>query len=215
MDREDVRFRSVDAECAGWLYRPTDSDDGDVPCVVLAHGFGGVKEARLDAYAERFAAAGYAALVFDYRHHGDSAGEPRLLIDIGRQHDDWRAAIAHARGLDGVDANRIVAWGDVLLRGPRGRDGRRRPPLAAVIAQSPYMSGVAVLRSAGVAHNLRLTAAAMRDVVAGRRGGARPMAVVGPPGSVAAMASPDASPATWRCSRRATSGRTASCPAGR
>ena len=110
MDREDVRFRSVDAECAGWLYRPADSD-GDVPCVVLAHGFGGVKEARLDAYAERFAAAGYAALVFDYRHHGDSAGEPRLLIDVGRQHADWRAAIAYARALDGVDANRIVAWG--------------------------------------------------------------------------------------------------------
>ena len=102
MNREDVRFRSVDAECAGWLYRPADAED-DVPCVVLAHGFGGVKEARLDAYAERFADAGYAALVFDYRHHGDSAGEPRLLIDVGRQHDDWRAAIAHARGLDGAD----------------------------------------------------------------------------------------------------------------
>ncbi len=66
--------------------------------------------------------------------------------------------------------------------------------IAAVIAQSPYMSGVAVLRSAGVAHNLRLSAAAMRDVVAGRRGGARPMAVVGPPGSMAAMTSPDAEP---------------------
>ena len=35
--------------------------------------------------------------MFDYRHFGDSGGEPRLLIDIGRQHDDWRAAIAYAR----------------------------------------------------------------------------------------------------------------------
>ena len=193
MDREDVRFRSVDAECAGWLFRPADSDD-DVPCVVLAHGFGGVKEARLDAYAERFADAGYAALVFDYRHHGDSAGEPRLLIDVGRQHDDWRAAIAHARGLDGVDANRIVAWGTSFSGGHVVEIAATDHRIAAVIAQSPYMSGVAVLRSAGVAHTLRLTAAAMRDVVAGRRGGARPMAVVGPPGSVAAMASPDAEP---------------------
>ena len=79
--------------------------------MVLAHGFGGVKEARLDAYAERFAAAGYAALVFDYRHFGDSGGEPRLLIDIGRQQADWRAAIAFARALEGVDGERIALWG--------------------------------------------------------------------------------------------------------
>lgn len=193
MNREDVRFRSGDADCAGWLYRPADAED-DVPCVVLAHGFGGVKEARLDAYAERFAAAGYAALVFDYRHHGDSAGEPRLLIDVGLQHDDWRAAIAHARGLEGVDANRIVAWGTSFSGGHVVEVAATDHRIAAVIAQSPYMSGVAVLRSAGPAHNLRLTAAALRDVVAGRRGGARPMAVIGPPGSVAAMTSPDAEP---------------------
>jgi alpha/beta superfamily hydrolase len=31
---------------------------------------------RLDAYAEAFAEAGYHALVFDYRHFGDSEGEP-------------------------------------------------------------------------------------------------------------------------------------------
>jgi len=51
---------------------------------VLAHGFGGVREARLDAFAERFGDAGLAALVFDYRYFGASTGEPRQLIDIGR-----------------------------------------------------------------------------------------------------------------------------------
>ncbi len=35
---------------------------------------------RLDAYAERFAAAGMAALVFDCRHFGASSGEPRPLL---------------------------------------------------------------------------------------------------------------------------------------
>ena len=123
---------------------------GEVACVVLAHGFGGVKEARLDAYAERFAAAGYAALVFDYRHHGDSGGEPRLLIDIGRQHEDWRAAIAHARGLDGVDANRIAAWGTSFSGGhvvelaaadQRARGGDRPGARSS--------SGIATLRAAG------------------------------------------------------------------
>ena len=49
---------------------------------------------RLDTFAERFAAAGYSCLVFDYRHFGDSDGAPRQLLSIRRQLDDWAAAIA-------------------------------------------------------------------------------------------------------------------------
>jgi pimeloyl-ACP methyl ester carboxylesterase len=193
LTRADVRFRSGDAECAGWLYRP-EAGDGDVACVVLAHGFGGVKEARLDAYAERFAAAGHAALVFDYRYHGDSGGEPRLLIDIGRQREDWRNAIAYARGVDGVDAKRIVLWGTSFSGGHVVELAAAGERAAAVIAQGPFMSGFAVLRSAGPAHNNRLGLAGLRDVVASWRGGSYPIAVVGPPGTTAAMTSPDAKP---------------------
>jgi alpha-beta hydrolase superfamily lysophospholipase len=80
--------------------------------VILAHGFGGTREARLWAFAERFRAAGIAALVFDYRHFGDSEGEPRQLLSISRQLDDWRAAIAFARGR--------------RRAGARGKSGARR-----------------------------------------------------------------------------------------
>ena len=193
MSREDVRFRSGGDECAAWLYRP-DGAEGEVACVVMAHGFGGIKEARLDAFAERFAAVGHAALVFDYRFHGDSGGEPRLLIDIGRQRDDWRAALAYARGLEGVDYGRIVAWGTSFSGGHVVELAASGEPLAAVIAQGPFMSGPAVLRSAGVGHNNRLGLAGVRDVIASLRGGSRPIAVVARPGETAAMTSPDAMP---------------------
>ncbi len=66
--------------------------------------------------------------------------------------------------------------------------------VAAVIAQGPFMSGAAVLRSAGFAHNNRLGLAGIRDAIAARRGAAYPIAVVGPPGATAAMTSPDAEP---------------------
>lgn len=194
MSREEVRFRSGDAECAGWLYRPA-SADGDVACVVLAHGFAGIKEARLDAYAERFAAAGYAALVFDYRHHGESGGEPRLLIDIGRQHEDWRAAIAYARGLEGVDADRIAVWGTSFSGGHVLVIAAEDPRLAAVISQAPHMDGIATLRAAGPANLWRMTVAGLRDLASGLAGRPpRSMPVVGPPGTLAAMNSPDAEP---------------------
>ena len=191
--REDVRFRSGDAECAGWLYRP-ESSNGEIPCVVLAHGFGGVKEARLDAYAERFAGAGYAALVFDYRCHGESGGEPRLAIDIGRQREDWRNALAYARAREGIDPARIAAWGTSFSGGHVVEIAAAGEPLGAVIAQGPFMSGVAVLRCAGPAHNNRLGLAALRDLIAARRGGSHPIPVVARPGETAAMCSPDALP---------------------
>ena len=74
---------------------------GPAPLLVMAHGLGAVRTMRLDAYAERFSAAGYACLVFDYRNFGDSEGRPRQLLDIGMQLADWAAAVAYARTLTG------------------------------------------------------------------------------------------------------------------
>jgi uncharacterized protein len=192
--REEVRFDSGGDRCAGWLYRPAGAG-GDVPCVVLAHGFGALKEARLDAYAERFAAAGYAALVFDYRHFGDSEGEPRQLLDISRQHDDWRAAVAFARDLDGIDADRIALWGSSFSGGHVIVTAAADERVAAVISQVPHTSGPATLRAGGVADMTRLTLAGLRDqarALLGRDPYLVP--IVGPPGSLAAMTSPDAEP---------------------
>ena len=84
---------------------------GNTPLLVMAHGLGAVRTMRLDAYAERFSAAGYACLVFDYRNFGDSEGEPRQLLDIRMQLQDWTAAVAYARTLPGIDPDRIGLWG--------------------------------------------------------------------------------------------------------
>ena len=114
--RQNVRFDSAGSSTVpgGSTRLP---GGGPAPCIVLAHGFGALKEGRLDAYAERFAAAGYAALVFDYRHFGESEGEPRQLLDVRRQHEDWHAAVAFARGADGVDPERVALWGSSFSGG--------------------------------------------------------------------------------------------------
>ncbi len=192
--REDVRFPSGGETLAGWLYRPEDTE-GDVPCVVMAHGFGALKEARLDAYAERFAAAGFAVLVFDYRHFGESTGEPRNLLDVRRQHADWRAAIGHARALDGVDPDRIALWGSSFSGGHVIAVGAADPRVAAIVAQVPHASGLGTLRAGGPRNVLRLTVAGLRDAARALRGRDPYYApIVGPPGTLAAMNSPDALP---------------------
>jgi electron transfer flavoprotein alpha subunit len=84
-ERLAVRIPIEGDELDAWWYAP-EGVDGPAPCAVLAHGFGGVKEMRLSAYAERFAAAGFGPLVFDYRHFGASEGKEiaaRLALRIG------------------------------------------------------------------------------------------------------------------------------------
>jgi fermentation-respiration switch protein FrsA (DUF1100 family) len=45
MERTDITFSSRGRRCTAWLYRP--DREGPHACVVMAHGFGAVKEARL------------------------------------------------------------------------------------------------------------------------------------------------------------------------
>jgi dienelactone hydrolase len=193
--RQDVTFESGGVQCAAWLYRPAAAGGAEVPCVVMAHGWSGIREQRLDAYAERFAAAGMAVLVFDYRHFGASAGEPRQLLDVPRQLDDWRAAIAFARALDGVDPQRIALWGTSFSGGHVVSVAAEDARVAAVVAQVPFADGLRNLPRLGVRHALRLTRAGLRDQLGAALGRSPHMiASVGPPGSLAVMTSPDADP---------------------
>ena len=118
---------------------------------------------RLAAYAERFAEAGFAVMVFDYRGWGDSAGEPRRVLDIGDQQDDWRAVLACARTLDGVNTSRVVAWGSSFGAGHVLRIASEDHRLAAVVAQVPHISGPASAFARSPLLVGRLVLAGLRD----------------------------------------------------
>jgi len=209
-----VSFDSGGVRCAG-VHLPgvldTFADEqGRRPCVVLAHGLGGTVDSGLLPYAERFAAAGIDALAFDYRHFGASDGEPRQLLSITRQLEDYAAAIAFARTLAGVDPDRIVVWGSSYAGGHVVPVAVTDGHLAAVISQVPAMDGAVALlniaRYAGPGHLARVVLAGVRDLLASLLG--RPpvlIPLVGAPGSVGTMTTPDAEPGyraiagpTWR-----------------
>jgi len=194
--REDLTFQSGGDSIAAWLYRPDEGDDaGAVPCVVMAHGFSATRRDALPSYAERFAAAGFAVLLFDYRGFGDSGGAERQVIDVRRQHEDYEAAIGFARGLDGIDAGRIALFGSSFSGGHVVSIASRHPEIAAVIAQVPFADGLAQLRATPPKVGLRGTVDGIRDQVAAWRG--RPpvmIAPVGPSGSYAVMTAPEAEP---------------------
>jgi uncharacterized protein len=195
MTRTDITFLSGADRCAGWLYPPTGAGRERPPIVVLGHGIGGVKEMRLDAYAERFQQAGYACLVFDYRHFGASGGEPRQLLDVATELGDWRAAVAYARELDDVDTSRIALFGSSfgggLVIDVAAHDG----DIAAVISQCPFTDGLASARASGPISTARVTALAVADLAAAMFGRAPvTAALAGPPRSAALMTAPDCAP---------------------
>jgi pimeloyl-ACP methyl ester carboxylesterase len=137
MNRHDLQFVSDGDHCAAWLY-PTSADSGPAPVVVMAHGLTGTRRDRLGPFAERFAAAGAAALVFDYRGFGDSGGEPDLF-EVERQMNDWRAAIAFTRSLAGIDPERVVTFGSSLGGGHALAAAAEDPSVAAAISQVPFL----------------------------------------------------------------------------
>jgi alpha-beta hydrolase superfamily lysophospholipase len=208
---EDLTFRSGGLDCAAWFFRPI-TGRGPLPCVVLAHGFDGVREQRLDAYAMTFAAAGVAALVFDYRYFGASAGEPRQLVSNKAQLEDWRAAIACARARDEVDPERIALWGTSTSGGHVVKLAAEDQRIAAVIAQVPFADGVAQLFSLPMWQGARVMGAGLKDGV-GSLFGRKPHMIkaAGQPGSLAISTSPDALTGLHRITPKHTTWRNEVC----
>ncbi len=195
---EEVFFESDGVRLAADLYRPPTA--GPVPCVVMGHGGSGTKRLGLPTYAEKFAAAGLAALAFDYRHFGRSGGEPRQIIDLSEQLDDYRAAVRYVRGREDIDPTRVALWGTSLSGGHVLAVAADDPDIAAVVSQVPLIDGWHRGRTLRqrldpniTRRTLQFAAAAIRDVV-GAKSGRDPylVPVIGDPGAVAVFTESDA-----------------------
>jgi pimeloyl-ACP methyl ester carboxylesterase len=188
-ERVDVWFPSGDGECSAWFYRP--AGEGPFPVVVMAHGLGATKEMGLAPYADTFVAAGYACLVFDYRHFGASSGEPRQLLSVPRQREDWRSAVAYARTRPETDADRVALWGTSFAGGHVLRTAAEIP-VAAAIVQCPFTDGLSSVLAIPRRTAVRLAARAVRDRVSMMRHKDPVMvALVGDPGETALMTAED------------------------
>lgn len=162
--RVTVTFDSAGDDCVGWLYRP--DRPADAPVVVMAGGLA-LPRTTLRPLAERFAEAGYAAFVFDYRGVGDSEGNPRNLLSPARGIGDWEEAVACVRELDGIDARRVVLWGHSLGGAYALSTAADDPRVRAVVAVAPVLAGKTLLRARPLPAVLGALAAGVRDRVHG------------------------------------------------
>ncbi|SHN75801.1 alpha/beta hydrolase [Cryptosporangium aurantiacum] len=198
MTHATIRFRSGTDDCDAWHFAAADDSlatDAGRPIAVMAHGLAGTKDSGLEAFALGLSAAGLDVLVFDYRGFGASGGEPRQTVSVDAQLEDYRSAMRTAAALPGVDASRLVLWGESLSGGTVLRAAAGRADVAAVVSMVPLVDGFAAGRHAVRSVPLPAIARASALGIAGSLGalaGRRPpmIPVVGRPGEVAALSLP-------------------------
>ena len=167
--REDITFPSYGVTCRGWFY-PAESAGPDAapdtapgtpgPCVVMAHGLAAVKEMRLDAYAERFAAAGLNVLVVD-----DNATN-REIVHAYLRSSGVRCELADSGAAALAAMHAAVRAGEPF-------------DIVVLDAQMPEMDGLDLAAAISQAPSLRPTRLVMLTSTGEHRARARELGITG------------------------------------
>ncbi len=129
---DKVTIWSEGTRLAGDLFVPEHADGEQLPAILLCHGWGGTKAHLNGIYPNRFTAAGFACLTFDYRGWGESDSklmhlgaspltEPgvtearvRVVREVVDPLDELRdicSALDYLGGESALDQGRIGIWG--------------------------------------------------------------------------------------------------------
>lgn len=121
------------------FYRPKNIKKPAV--IVMAHGFAALRQFRLIEYAKRFAQAGYAVVLFDYRYWGGSTGSPREQISLTDQLNDWKTVVAYVSTKKTINQRKIILWGTSLSGGYVLTLASEIKNIQAVMVQIPFVDG--------------------------------------------------------------------------
>lgn len=142
MKFESVEFTSENTLLRGRFYLP-DNAPGPVPAIIMAPGFGGLIQHSAVQFAESFARAGLAVLVYDNPGFGQSNGTPRQNVDPVLQRRAYRDAITYAQHRGEVLASRIGVWGSSYSGGHVIEVAAYDRRIKCVVSQVPTISGSA------------------------------------------------------------------------
>ena len=131
--------------CAATLHAPEDASARQLPAILMVGGWGSVQNALTVSFVNRFVAAGYAVMEFDFQGGGLSGGLPRQDINPWRRVKAANAALAHLKSRACVDAHRIVLWGTSFGGGHVVDLAAEHPDLHGAIIQVPMLDGVATV----------------------------------------------------------------------
>lgn len=146
--KHEVTFDSEGVTLKGNLFLPDSFDPAvKAPIVLVTGSWTTVKEQMANLYASRIAGQGLAALTFDFRHWGESGGEPRQYEYPPDKIQDIKNAITFAQSLPFVDPERIGALGVCASSGymayAAGSDSR----IKSLTLLAPWLHDAEIMRS--------------------------------------------------------------------
>jgi pimeloyl-ACP methyl ester carboxylesterase len=165
---EPLYFQSEQEIIAADFYRPKLLK---IPAViVMAHGLAAERSFGLAAFAKRFAQAGYAVVVFDYRNFGGSTGKPRGLVSIRQQLQDWENVVLQLQKRRDINTRKVVLWGTSLSGGHVLSLAPQYKYVQAVITQVPYIDGQESLKVYPKKYLTRLSSIVAKDFMSKQLG---------------------------------------------
>jgi pimeloyl-ACP methyl ester carboxylesterase len=140
----NASFACQQVTCDAELWLPVQAANAPKPpVIIMAHGFGLLKEHGLTPFAEHFVRAGFAVVRFDYRGFGKSGGQPRQVVDGPAHAKDWVSAVDAISQRGDVDGQRLGIWGTSYSGGHVLVAAAERPALVkAVSSQVPFVNGI-------------------------------------------------------------------------
>ena len=112
----------------------------NLPVIILCHGFCGIQDILLPAFAEAFTQAGFATVTFDYRGFGDSEGERGRLVPA-MQIDDILSVIGWVKEHPRLDSPHIGLWGPSFGGCHVFGVAVRAPEVKCIVSQLAFADG--------------------------------------------------------------------------
>ncbi len=184
MDRAELNSGIV-----GYWHWP-DVDRRTLPLIVMGHGFGAEWTFGTSETIADFTSAKFAVFTFDYRHYGESSGEPRQLLSVKKELDDWRSVLAYVRRDDHIDISRLAIWGSSLGGGHVLSIASEDQDLSAAVAQVPHCNIIDTMKHIPLPALLKTTGHALYDSCFGLFGGLHTIPIMNDPGKTGAMTFP-------------------------
>jgi uncharacterized protein len=179
ISKQAVSFQVDGQTIRGDLYLPKGAGaTARVPAVVVGGSLTSVKEQMSASYAQELASSGFAALAIDYRHYGQSEGQPRQLESVDTKKADLLGAVNFLRKHAAVLPQGVALLGICTSGGNVIQAAATDPSIAAVVtvagwfaepSLTPLLYGgeqaVANLRKQGDAALAKYRATGVADIV--------------------------------------------------
>jgi fermentation-respiration switch protein FrsA (DUF1100 family) len=135
-----VTFASNGETLVGDLYLPESFTEGSkLPGVVVTGAWMTVKEQMAATYAKQMAQRGYAALAFDFRNWGQSAGKDRQLENPKSKTEDIIAAAEFLSKQPDIDGDKVAGMGICASAGYMVNAAVESDVLQAIALIAPWL----------------------------------------------------------------------------